>query len=115
MNIDYKLIGKRIKVKREQRNITQMELAERADLSVPYISHIETGSKKVSLNALIRIANALSISPNDLLLDHITLITDSVDSEFAQILIDCTDNQKKFLIDILHSIKPIIQLKKWIK
>ena len=76
MNINYQIIGKRIKIRREQIQMTQMELAEITELSVPYISYIETGKKKLSLGTLINIANALSISPNELLMDHLTVISD---------------------------------------
>jgi transcriptional regulator with XRE-family HTH domain len=115
MNINYKIIGKRIKNKREQINMSQMELAERTDLSVPYISYIETGKKKVSLTSLIHIANALSISANDLLLDHLTVVSDCMESEYITLLTECSDTEKRFILDLLSSIKSTIRLKGWLK
>ena len=115
MNINYQLIGKRIKVRREQIQMTQMELAEITDLSVPYISYIETGKKKLSLGTLIRIANALSISPNELLIDHLSIISEYAETEFLTSLMDCTDKEKQFMIDILTSVKSTIRMKGWIK
>ena len=41
MSIDYSLIGKRIAKVRKSRGYTQDNLAERANLSNNYISHIE--------------------------------------------------------------------------
>lgn len=115
MNINYQVIGKRIKKRREQLHMTQMELAEITDLSVPYISYIETGKKKLSLGTLINITNALSISPNELLMDHLSIITEGTESDVFISLMDCTDKEKQFILDILTSIKSTIRMKGWIK
>jgi len=115
MNINYEIIGKRIKTRREQVKMSQMELAELTDLSVPYISYVETGKKKVSLHALLCIANALSISANDLLLDHLAVVSECMESEYTAILMECSDKEKRFLLDLLYSIKSTIRLKGWLK
>ena len=44
MEINYALIGKRIRETRKQRGLSAEELAEIADLSTVYISYIETVS-----------------------------------------------------------------------
>ena len=44
MELDYKAIGKRIKIQRIQREMTQEKLAELTGLSNPHISNVETGS-----------------------------------------------------------------------
>ena len=59
--IDFKLIGEKIKNIRNEKKITQEELAEMAEISVGYISNIETAKKKVSLTTIIKICNALDI------------------------------------------------------
>lgn len=58
MDTDYKEIGKRTKIARIRENITQEALAEKISLSTPHMSNVETGNTKVSLPAIIRIANA---------------------------------------------------------
>lgn len=52
---------------REQRNWTQRELAERAGVSVPFLSGIENGKRNVSSEVLLRIADTLDASLNYLL------------------------------------------------
>ena len=47
--------------------LTQAELAECANLSVPYISHIENGIKQSSLQAVVNIAEALGCTADKLL------------------------------------------------
>ena len=44
-----------------------MNLAEKAGLSLSYVSMIENGRRKVSLDALIRIANILGVTVDELL------------------------------------------------
>ena len=65
--IDYALIGKRVKETRMSMKVSQATLAEMTGLSVTYISHIETAHKKASLTSLISIANATGISVDELL------------------------------------------------
>ena len=52
MNIDFKLIGQRIKSERKSKGITQENLAEALDVSVGYVSQLERGITKLSLDTL---------------------------------------------------------------
>ena len=65
--MDYIALGKEIRELRRKRNLTQEKLAELADLSVPYISHLERGTKKPSLAVLVRLADSLDVTVDRLL------------------------------------------------
>ena len=52
MKTDYVLIGERIKFWRQQRGVTQEQLAEKVELTPGFISLIETGKKRASLETL---------------------------------------------------------------
>lgn len=65
--MDLKLLGLNIKNSRKNIKLTQAQLAEMTNLSTVHISHIEGGSVKMSVDALINICNALNITPNDIL------------------------------------------------
>jgi len=54
-------IGKKIKHLRESKNISQTKLAKDSRLSQAFISSIENDHKRISLNALEKICNALKI------------------------------------------------------
>jgi len=54
-------IGKKIKHLRESKNISQTKLAKDSKLSQAFISSIENDHKRISLNALEKICNALNI------------------------------------------------------
>ena len=54
--MDYTAIGKRIRAKRKQKDLSQEELAEMVNISTVHMSHIETGYTKLSLPVLVDIA-----------------------------------------------------------
>ena len=63
----YHVIGTNIKHYRGQANLTQVQLAEQAKISISYLSKIEaTGcDKSVSISVLNQIANVLSVEINE--------------------------------------------------
>ena len=65
--LDRRQVGRRIRQARQDRGWTQAVLAEQAQLSATYLSHVEHGRKQISLEALVRIAKALNLSLNQLL------------------------------------------------
>lgn len=71
--IDYVSLGREIKKSREKKQITQEKLAENVGLSSTHISNIETAHTKVSLSALVLIANELEESVDDLLSNSLHL------------------------------------------
>jgi len=60
-------LGKRIRALREERKISQEELADRADIHRNYISQIEGGKRNVSFYNVVKIARALQVSPSKLI------------------------------------------------
>ena len=113
MDINFKLIGKRIKYYRTKENMSQMDLAEFADLSVPYISFIETGRKKVSLISLLKIATALNITPNHILTDYIVHSEDTIATEITTLLKECNSDERFFLHEMLLSIVRCLRSSHW--
>ena len=57
--MDMKAVGRRIKMAREEKNLTQEDLASLVDISSTHISVIERGLKVVKLDTFVAIANAL--------------------------------------------------------
>ncbi|XXY46060.1 helix-turn-helix transcriptional regulator [Sorangium sp. So ce269] len=52
---------------RQQRGITQEQLAEAAEIELRTMQAIEVGRQSMSLGTLVRLANALDVSPGVLL------------------------------------------------
>ena len=65
--IDYKDMGKRIRVLRRKNGMTQEQLAEKAGISASFMGHIERGSRIASLETLVALCNALKVTPQHLL------------------------------------------------
>ena len=59
MTLNYKVIGNRIQTRRKQRGYTQEQMAEALDFSVGFISQVERGITKLSLDSLANIAEFL--------------------------------------------------------
>lgn len=105
MVLNYKRIGQRIRVMRKARKLTQAELAERANLSVPYISHIENGIKQASLQAIVNIAEALECTADKLLYENQLDRCNGWQPELAELLSDCTVAEQQFLLEVLIAVK----------
>lgn len=69
MGLNYKVIGNRIQSKRKAKKITQAKMAEALDVSVGFISQVERGVCKVSLDSLAAMADFLECPPSALLDD----------------------------------------------
>ena len=55
------ILSKNIKSLRNQRSLSQIELAEKADISIPFLSNIERGNKWPHPETLVKIAVALDV------------------------------------------------------
>jgi len=63
--VDRKLVGKKLKAIRKERNVTQKQLAEGTNYSKSYIGDIETERTQPSLKALMAIVEFLGAEPRD--------------------------------------------------
>ena len=61
-----RLVGQNVKRVRELRRLTQEGLAERSDLSLPFLVKIEAGRANPTVNTLARICAALSAEMSEL-------------------------------------------------
>lgn len=58
-----RLIGRKVKVARLEKGLTQQQLADSVDVSVRRLGDIERGTaKNLQLNTIVSLANALDIS-----------------------------------------------------
>jgi transcriptional regulator with XRE-family HTH domain len=61
------VLGKNVRRLRQQRGLTQEELAFEAEIDLTYMGGIERGRRNPSLLVITRIAKALSVAPAKLL------------------------------------------------
>ena len=98
--IDYEKLGKRIKKTRIEKNLTQETLAEMIDCNISHISNIENNYTKLSLNALLAIANALNVSIDYLLMEQLASPS-VVNNEVLRKLEKCNSDTKEKIIQII--------------
>jgi len=112
MTVDFKTIGKRIKVSRTQRDMTQAELSERVGVSNVYISNIETGVKGVSLEVLLKIAGALGVSLDSMVFGSTPIRLPKVYREFAELLADCDVDERELILKNASSYKKMLRVER---
>lgn len=108
--MDYYKIGQQIRKIRRAHGLSQEELAEKVNISIPHMSHIETGNTKLSLPVFVDIANALEVRTDDLL-DNPTekTISSSLD-DIAAILEQCSAREAKVIVDVVKATKLAIDI-----
>ena len=112
MDLNYLEIGQRIKKLRISQKMTQDKLAERVNLSTPHMSHIETGSTKVSLPTLVHLANALGCTMDELLCDSLEHSGATFENELNCELTDCNDEEIRIITDLVIAIKKSLRKRK---
>lgn len=88
-------LAKNIKKFRAQKGLSQAQLAEKADISLPFMSSIEQSSKWPYPDTLAQIATALDIEVSDL---FATKKTENKNQEYTITMMKAlVDSQKKAL------------------
>jgi transcriptional regulator with XRE-family HTH domain len=100
----YQFMGKRIRQQRQLKHMTQEYLAEQAGISLSFLGHIERGTRKASLDTVVKICNALKVSPNMLLQDSLEsdLLSDGMGltETHRRLLREISDNIMKYSVEI---------------
>lgn len=96
------IIADNVRLYRKQKNLTQLELAERADLSVDSIKRVERGSRTMSLENFMRIADALGVSVSYLLYESLNKIP--IIEHIQNVLNGKSEKQQKYLIHMLEEM-----------
>ncbi len=101
MGVDYKLIGNRIKIKRKASGQTQEQLAEKLSVTVGYVSQLERGVTKISLDTLSEICAILNCDMSFFITGTATgensYLKDELISKFSAL----TQTQKKIIVDFI--------------
>ena len=101
---DYVLIGEQIKFWRQQRRLTQEQLAEMVELTPGFISLIETGKKRASLETLLSICRALNITTNDLLVGNQIIQSSDYNTEFSEMTVKLNESERHLVFEITKAV-----------
>lgn len=108
---DAQMIGSRIRAVRLQKNMSQADLAAKANLSLPQISDIELGKSRMMLTSFVRIAEALQVSADSLLRPDVPEVKSIYQNEFADVLNDCTPAEIESILKIVKELKSTMHKK----
>lgn len=103
--MNYYDIGQRIRKFRKAHGFSQEELAEKVEISVTHMSHIETGNTKLSLPVFVALSKALEVRTDDLLSDNNLSVRNAAIEAIIRSLETCSTQQIRIIEDILPAIK----------
>ena len=104
--LDYKQIGKQIKIARITVGVTQEYLAEKLSISSVHMSNIERGTTKVGLAVIVGISKVLGVSLDVLLCNEVgtpcqrTILYNNI----AKLLDNCSAKELLVISDVMESI-----------
>ena len=105
------IIGSRIREVRVKKSMSQAGLAAKANISLPHISDLELGKSRMMLASFVRITEALQVSADSLLRPDIPEVKNLYQSEFADILDDCTPAEIDSILKIVKELKTTMHKK----
>lgn len=112
IELNYQLVGQRLRAIRKKRGFTQEQLAEMAGISPQHCSGIETGAAKVSLPALVQLCNALEATPNEILLDSVPAAAKpGLMREVETVFADASPDEMYLMLAQAKSIKEAVRVK----
>ena len=108
VNLNYKEIGLKIKQKRKSLNLTQLQLAEKVNLTESSISRYESGKiATMPTSTVNKICSALHIEPSELL--GLT-IKNSFEYDLKEVLNSMNNLPKNIQKDLLEQFKSQINM-----
>ncbi|MBQ8817050.1 MAG: helix-turn-helix transcriptional regulator [Clostridia bacterium] len=101
MNIDYKLIGERIKRVRKMRGLTQEVMAEKLNVSIGYVSQVERGITKISLDLLGAISSILDYDIAYFVSESAVNSGDYMESELLEEIRRLDEKKRKYILKVI--------------
>lgn len=103
MDIDYKIIGRRIKETRIKKGLSQETLSEMMDVSVVFVSRVERGNA-LSLKRLVQFSKTLEVPLEYLISGTIPEEKNYLDKELYETLINCTPTKQRLIYNIAQIV-----------
>ncbi len=103
--MNYYEIGQRIRSFRKKRSLSQEELAEKVNISVTHMSHIETGNTKLSLPVLVAISEVLEVRIDDLIYASAQTDTNTIIEDIVSDMRNCNSQQIMVIRDIIKTAR----------
>ena len=103
-DINFSIIGMRLKQARMDKKITQEKLAEMLDVSVAYISRVERGSTSINLKRLFELCNLLGVTVGTILDGTSATSGSYLTTAFNDLLKNCPPEK----MDLVYNVAKVI-------
>jgi len=108
--IDYKKLGLQVRRARQDKKRTQQKLAELAGLSTNYVGHIERAESVISIETLVKLANALKMPVEYFLQDSLDVLApDDPEKEIAALVRNMSPKERAFALENIKLCKSFCQ------
>ncbi len=104
MALDYKIMGERLRNARLAKGLTQDQLAEKINVSIAFLSRIESGKTRINLVRLNEICDITGVSEAYVLGGTSENSASYLTEEFNSLLKDCPPEKRKQIFEIAKII-----------
>jgi len=102
--MNYYVLGKNVRKARKSLNMTQEQLSEYASISTVFISQIENGARKPSLETLYNLSIILNVSMDELVKNTTDTELTEDTTEINTLLNSRTKNEIRFITAVVKTI-----------
>ena len=102
--IDYKVIGRRIKARRQEAHLTQELVAERVNITTVYLSKIENGHVRPTIDLLCAICLTLQCDIADILADASPVRDTYQNEQVVKLFNACSPTVKPIALNLLEQL-----------
>ncbi len=99
------IVGRRIQECRVRKRMSQLELAEAAELSAFHVGAIENGKKGLSLDALVKIADVLDVPTDRLLTGYKQNNLAPYINDISALLAECSPYERNVLLKVMFATR----------
>lgn len=100
--MDYMQLGTRLRQERLKHKLTQERLAEKIDVSHAYIGQIERGERSLTLETLIKLANQLEVTADELLHESLKMNEGHLIHKITQLLQERPISEQEMALNMLE-------------
>ena len=108
--MDLVLIGKNIREKRVEKDLTLAKLAEKVGISTNFMGQLERGDAVASVQTLVDVVNALDVGMDYILDENLKCpnnVNDDIDKQLLLLTSNMNNNKKQIMIEFGKAIKKI--------
>lgn len=100
----FTMIGKRIAVKRKEKNLTQSRLAEAVGVTTAFISQIESGDRKPSYELILKISHQLDVPLEHILSGEVKVGDDPSNKLISSVIAFLDNDKKEKILDYIYQV-----------